>query len=195
MRLSLITGPSAEPVTLDEVRGWLNIDSSHIDANLARAVLAARLWCENYCSRRFVTQTWEMALDAFTSEIEIPIHPVQAVDSIVYIDSDGAEQTLTGPSTSPAGTDWQESLGSVEARIMPPWNGSWPSTRGVYDAVRIRFTVGYGGPEDVPHPICQAIAMLAGHAIENTEATAPVEIREVPFGVRSLLTPYMVPRL
>ena len=47
-----------------------------------------------------------------------------------------------------------------------------------------------GFEEGVPAELKHAVLMLAGHLYGNREATADIEVREVPFGVREIVESY-----
>lgn len=94
--------------------------------------------------------------------IFLPGGKVQSVQQIDYVDTEGATQTLTGPTSTPAGTDYQEDLtDEEEAHVMPPREGSWPGVQsGLVNAVTIDFTPGFGASrEDIPEDIRHAIRL------------------------------------
>lgn len=94
--------------------------------------------------------------------IYLPGGNVRSVVRIDYTDPDGAAQQLTGPSSDPAGTDYQEDLTDDEhAYVFPPRNGYWPSVQSdTVKAVTIRYVIGYGASvDDIPDDIKHAIKM------------------------------------
>ena len=62
--------------------------------------------------------------------------PVASITSVKYTDLAGAEQTL-------AGSAYALSLYGDSRRLAPTFGNTWPSTRDVPDAVRVRFVAGY----------------------------------------------------
>lgn len=134
-------------------------------------IAASRTYCENWTARAFVTQTWELVLDAFpTAEILIPRPPLQSVTSIKYDDGAGVEQTL--------GT----LLYAVDSVSQPGWvvpaSSGWPT--GVWDginSVRIRYVAGYdpgtSSPvdlaENVPGDLKAAILLYLGQLYDQRE--------------------------
>jgi len=60
-----VVPPTTEPLSLDEVKEHLRIESSAEDALLQVYIEAAREICEHNTSRVLVTQTWESVFDAF----------------------------------------------------------------------------------------------------------------------------------
>ncbi len=190
MGLTLSTANTQEPVTIVEARDHLRITWDHEDAALAQLILSARVWAEDFTHRAFMNQTFVMTLDAFAETILLPKGKCQSISSISYIDSDGNTQNLTGPTSSPAGTDWLEDLSHDEhGRITPPYNNTWPSARSQVAAVSVTFIAGYGDDaDDVPAPLKSAILFRVADLYETRS-----EMDGKWTGVaRSILEPYVV---
>jgi uncharacterized phiE125 gp8 family phage protein len=135
-----------------------------------------------------MSQTTELQVDGWGRDEVLPLRvaPVQSVDSVKYDDAGDTEQTL-------ASSKYWVDTQSFPARLTI--KDQWPSLQaGKPAAVRIRMTTGYADAASVPGPIKQAIKLLIGHLFENREATAPIEIRDVPFAVEALLEPYRLER-
>lgn len=169
MPLILETAPVNDPVTLEEVKEHIHVDFDDEDARIADFIKAATQRLDGRdgsLGRCLVTQTWNLTLDRFASEIAIPLPPCQSIDAITYVDPDGVTQTL-------APTEYQAfALGAVEgAKVRPAYGKSWPTIRNVPEAVTITFTAGFGDdPEDIPEPIRTAIKMRVGHLFEHRES-------------------------
>lgn len=169
MPLTLDTAPANDPVTLAEVKEHIRVDHSDEDDRIAEYILAATQRLDGRdgsLGACLITQTWTLTLDAFASEIAIPLPPCQSVDAITYVDPDGATQTLD------AGAYQAFGLGSTDgAKVRPLYGTSWPSIRNQPDAVAITFTAGFGDdPGDIPEPIRTAIKMRVGHLYEHRES-------------------------
>lgn len=157
MRVKLITPPAEQPLTLAGAKLWLKVTQSDDDDTINSLLTSTTNWLETFIRRALVMQTWELVLDAFPAEIRLPLGRTQAVAQITYRDLDGELQTLTGPSSEAAGDDYQEDLSDDDGGlILPPLEGSWPGTRRVPGAIRVRFTAGYGEPEDIPGQLLDA---------------------------------------
>src|SRR5690348_11329574 len=63
MSLAVLIGPTAEPVTLAEMKTHLRVDNTDEDANLIADIAAARDWIEERTSMRMMTQTWRWTVD------------------------------------------------------------------------------------------------------------------------------------
>jgi hypothetical protein len=80
MALKNKTAPAAEPVTLQQAKDHLRIDSSDEDLYIESVIKAARRHAEQVKAwRSFITQTWEIWLDAWPGKdsIDLPMPPVQ----------------------------------------------------------------------------------------------------------------------
>ncbi len=170
MWLKQIEPPAETPVTLAEAKANLRYSASDQDAFIAGLIAAAVGHLEGrngILGRSLVTQTWETRLERFpcryNGRIELPMPPLQSVQSIKYLDAAGDEQTVD-PATYIV--DEQHLIGRV--RLAP--GKTWPATLCDEAAVRIRFVAGYGNAAAVPAPLKQAILLLVGHWWLNREA-------------------------
>ena len=77
MSLQLITPPALEPVTLDEAKAHLKVDTTDDDALIERLIAAARARAEWHTGRAFLTQSWILWLDCWPplDVAEIPLPP------------------------------------------------------------------------------------------------------------------------
>lgn len=167
--LTLVEAPTLQPITLQEAKDHLHVESDWQDSFIDSAIAAASEWAELYTSRAFIRQTWELTLDCFPEEIKIPMAPILEVSSIYYVDTDGIE-TLLDPSL------YDTALKGYPPRIVPSYGNSWPSTRAQPEAVAVTFIAGYspdGSPEDlranVPESIKNAIKLLVADLFENRD--------------------------
>lgn len=264
-----LTAPLAEPLLKADVKAALRIDATDLDDVVDSLIVAARMHIEAICRRVLVRQVRRLVLDAFPGsvegyEIRVPVSPLRAVESIIYLDSDGTEQTL-------ATSAYRVDAVSDVPRIVPAYNASWPDAYDVQNAVTVTYSAGYvvpvtadgtantltgeghaladddrvilsntggalptslsapgnyyavgvsgdvfqvatsagGAAVDftgagtgthflgaIPQPILQALILLVGHWLENTEAVSignPAAV--LPFGVEALLGPYRVLRI
>ena len=187
---SLVTAPALEPVTIEEAKRHLVIETTDRDAEVERLVKASRRWCERYTRRAFITQTWDLKLDCFPECIELPLAPLQSVTaaSFTYVDEDG---TTTQVSSSVYTVD----TASEPGRVYLAYNQDWPAPRAQPHAISLRFVAGYGNSgDDVPDEIRQAILQMCGTLSEFKETMViGAIVTQVPFAVESLLGPYQMP--
>lgn len=198
MATTLVTPPTADPVTLVEAKAHCRISIDDDDGLIAGYILAARHHLETETRRAFATQTWDLTIDdewpiarvngCYRNRIVLPRPPVQSVTSISYIDGAGATQTLAADQYKLAKADTGEWL------IEPAYGVSWPTVRSEMAAVTVRFVAGYGtNPGDIPEPLRQAMLLLIGHWYENREAISIGNIvNELPLAVAALVFPFRV---
>jgi len=139
-------------------------------------------WGHNFENFAFhTTENFGRTLDRRTRErtICLPGGVVTAVEKIDYTDETGAPQTLTGPTSTAPGTDYQEDLTDDEgAFLMPPDDSQWPGVDlGVVNAVVVEFTVGYAANSDgVPEDIKAAIKFRIGDLFNIRDSSAKATI-------------------
>jgi phage conserved hypothetical protein, phiE125 gp8 family len=182
--LVLTTPPAAEPVSLPEAKAHLRVDAADDDSLITALITAAREYCEAFQNRAYVTQAWQLWLDAWPegSEIRIPRPPLQAVNGVKYYGADNTEYVLP-----PA--DYFVDTRSEPGRIVLAYGKSWPSvTLRPANAVCVEFVAGYGGADKMPQRVKQAMYLLIGHWYEHREAVLTGSIsKEIEFAVNSLL--------
>lgn len=186
MGIKLITGPAIEPVSLPEAKLHLRVDIADDDTMIEAQIKAARRWAESVAWRAFITQTWELTLNAFpgVTYIQLPRPPLQSVTSVKYTVDAGTEYTY-------ASSNYIVDTDNEPGKIVLKSTSTWPSDD-LYpvNGVRIRFVAGYGADaENVPEHFRQAILMLLGHWYENREqvVVSGAVPKEVPLGVEALL--------
>lgn len=141
--------------------------------------------------RSVLPVTYDLYLSAFPASrmIEIPLPPLQSVESLKYLDTASATQTL-GSSKYVVRSGDALAPGSVELLGTE----DWPAIADHPRAVTIRFTAGY---ETVPQGLKRATKLLAAHYMENIEATAndpriSIVNRKITFGLEHLFDRYRV---
>lgn len=188
-RYVLTTAPTAEPLTLADVRPHLRIDDDDTsqDATLNILISAARRYAETYTGRALMPQHWCAVGDSFpgcalppvpglsyayraviahpADELVIKLlrGPVTAIDSIVYVDTSGAPQTL-----DPATYIFDPS--DLVQRIAPAYGSVWPMARAQLAAVKITFSCGYANAASVPPTIRNWMLVRIATAYEHREA-------------------------
>ena len=186
MGLSVVTEPTTEPVTLTEAKAHLRVDASDDDTLITSQIKAARAWCEAFTRRAFITQTWDLTLDAWPEcgAIEVPLPPLQSVTSITYVDTDGNTQTWNS-------SKYLVDIKSLPGRITPTYTEVWPVARDQMNAITIRFVCGWADANAVPETVKQGLKLLLGHLYERRESTITgTNVMAVPMATESLLWPY-----
>jgi uncharacterized phiE125 gp8 family phage protein len=152
MALSLVTGPTVEPVSMGEAQAYLRLDEDADGAPIEAAadlllpilIASTRAAAETITRRALMPQTWDLTLDRFPQwELVVPKSSLRSVTSISYVDSNGAPQVL-----DPAA--YLVDSKSEPGRITPAFGLVWPITRWQTGAVTVRFVAGYADAASVP---------------------------------------------
>lgn len=196
MRIEVIIPPAVEPVLRAEAKTFCRVDADLTDEDslIDSLITTAREQLEVQTSRAFALQTLRLVLDCFPvgDIIAIPRSPLIEVESIVYDDEDGAEQTF-------ASSNYTVNSSSIPGTIRVL--DSWPDALASPGSVRITYRAGYSpvdgeGEEDselIPTRAKQAILFLVNHWYENRDAVIVGSIATVlPMAVNSLITPLKV---
>lgn len=206
MSLRLVTPPADLVVSLAEAKAHLRVQHADEDATITGYVAGAIGWLDGatgWLGRALGVQTFDLLLDRFPGQawaaewrngafrdhrhdnrIVIPLPPLRSVDSIKYLDADGATVTLD------PGLYRVVDKGEQSSHVVPAPGACWPSASCTEDAVTVRFTAGY---DEIPAAIRNAILLLVGHFNEDREAVNVGNIvNTMPFAVDALLSPYRV---
>ncbi|OPX87737.1 MAG: Phage gp6-like head-tail connector protein [Pelotomaculum sp. PtaB.Bin104] len=185
MALKIKTQPASEPISLAEAKSHLRVDGTDEDTFIDGLISAAREDCEDFQSRAYITQTWELWLDNWPGSdcIDIPLPPLQSITSIKYYDTDGTEYTM-------ATVDYFVDTKSYVGRVVLAYGKAWPSTTlRPANGVCIEFVAGYGdAAADLPAAVKQAMLLIIGDLYENRENTViGKQTNELPMAAKSLL--------
>jgi uncharacterized phiE125 gp8 family phage protein len=191
MALVYRSGPAVEPLSLNEAKAHLRLETTADDALVTSLIITSRLHIEAALGLALTAQDWTLVLDAWpaTGVVNIPMRPVTAVTAVRVRASDGT------PSVVPPQTYVFEGAG-LPPRLLPAF-GALPNPGRAASGIEIDFTAGYGSAAaSVPEPIRQALKLLVAHWYEHRE---PIEIGSpataIPAAVSELLKPYSVVRL
>jgi uncharacterized phiE125 gp8 family phage protein len=186
MAIKQTAAPTVEPLTLEEAKNHLRVDDDidEDDALINNFIAAARQDCEKFQNRAYVTQTWELWLDAWPDKdyIEIPLPPLQTISSVKYYDTEDTEATLSSD-------DYFVDAQSEPGRVVLNSGNSWPGTTlRPANGVCVTFVAGYGDAGDVPKNIKSAILLLVGHFYEHREdVITGISAMPMPHGCEALL--------
>ncbi len=141
--LTLVTGPTSEPVTLVEAKKHCEIatsDTTH-DTQLRSLIAAARKTVETHSRLRLCCQTWDMKLDAWpgADKILLRVGPVLSITHVKYVDTDGNTQTWNS-------ANYEADIVRSRPCIWRAYGVDWPSgsTRSIQNCVTVRAVCGFG---------------------------------------------------
>lgn len=153
-RPAVVTGPTAEPITLAEAKRQLFLAESDIsqDAELLTRIQAAREQWEHDTDTVMLTQTLSVTAEMFAGrKIELTGRPIQSITSIVYYDENDTLQTFSSS---------KYSFNAPEREIELKWNEVWPVTEIRWDAVKITYVAGNLSVAAIPAIAKQAMMLL-----------------------------------
>ena len=94
IKINSVTG--SEIITTSNVKDYVRIDTTADDNIIARMIVQARIWCENYISKDIVAKTRSYYIPQTNSGIfDLPFAPVTSIQSIT-IDGTTASYEILG---------------------------------------------------------------------------------------------------
>jgi uncharacterized phiE125 gp8 family phage protein len=191
-RVVVVTAPTQEPVTLDEVKRHLGLeDTTDHDERLQPLRSAVRQQVEGDTGRALVTQTLDVYFDAAPEgcELWLPSPPLQSVSSVTTYDTANVGTVMSS-------ADYLVDTASEPARIVLNDGKTWPSGLRSANAIVVRIVAGYGSANAVPEALKQAQHLLIGSLSEHREQVIVSQFAgqflTVPYGYKQLITPYRV---
>lgn len=195
-----ITAPTGDAVSTADMKTYLRVDHTDDDALIAVFVQTATEMAKQYTRRSLLTEVLELQLDGFpgddddrivamgggthtahvatvlggVGEVDLPFGPIQSLDSITTYDRNNSSSVLTSAAYETDLEGWRVYLND---------GYTWPTDLRERDAVRIRYTAGYGAGS-IPLPIVHAIKQHVEGMYECRGACA------MPDGCKGLLEPY-----
>lgn len=207
--LVLIAGPTIEPITRDEAKLYLRIDTTDEDELIDALITAARQTVENTIKQALICQTWEYFLDSLPygksnkwwdgvvegpmsllngpcDAIEIPMAPLLQLNSFKTYSQSDVESEYDIDNLI---VDKARKPGRLALKI----GQVWPTDLRNVQAIRINFDAGYGdSAQDVPNDLIHAIKLLLGFYYENRCDDPGME--KLPMSVNAILSPYRIYR-
>lgn len=203
-RLRLVKALSADFVTSDEVKAQARVLTSDEDTYIQSLISVAISHVEKATGQSFRQNRFIYSLDQFpkrhkagADEIILPYGPTLAVESITYIDANGAQQTL-------AVDQYRAELNVTAGRLSPA--DRWPAVSRRPGCVQITYKAGGAANEtapgeepniangnSIPKPVKQAVIMLASqwHRHRLPIVTGTI-VSDMPYAIEALLSPYKV---
>lgn len=183
--------PSAQPVTIGQMRSHLRLSGHEEDAVVTAAIAAAVSAIEEQTRRALITQTWVAyiteAWPAYDA-VFLPRPRLLSVVAVQYRNTAGTWTTSTNYRLQDASEPSAVWLTSTPADVATPETEQ--------DAVwRITYIAGYGvEPNAVPDTLRAAVKLLAAHLFEAREpVVVGTIVSELPLGIDRLIAPFRVP--
>lgn len=166
------TPPAVLPVSVEDVKKSLRIDSNDDDEAIERLIQAAVDFYEGWTGILgicLVQQTWSQSFDRFDRALCLPLGPVFEVLSVSWRDADG--ETYTVPAASYA----LETNSGGHSHVR--FRNAFSQPSGLYErgAVAVQYEAGWpviDGKPTVPKDICTAIIARVQIGYEQSASDA-----------------------
>lgn len=202
--LTVTTQPTAEPVSLQEVKQYLRVEDSTDERVIRPLIETARRFCEEHIGRALMQQTITMFVDAYDDTndplwegtrtgpylnyyknyIQLSKPPVISVSSVSTFADDDTETTMA------ASRYYVDSV-REPARVVLRQGETFPTALRVANAIKVVYVAGYASAFTVPEPIrmglMQHIAYLYEHRGDMYDGAVPM-----PPMIKTLYQPYVV---
>ena len=184
----LLSGPAVEPISLDDAKAFLKVETADDDDAIAALIAGARVHVEAQTRRALLTQSWRLVRDAWPGDGRIAVvpAPLQALTAARVYTLDGSTQAIDPASFT---------IDAAAAPAVLAFGASPPPAPGRMTAgIELDVRVGYGDAADaVPADLRQAIRMLLAHWYENRGMIAAGgAVALLPRSVAALIAPYRV---
>ena len=189
MTYALIHPPTAEPLTLAEVKAHLRLDSGEEDALILSLIRTARQHLERETGLCLIAQGWRLYLDRWPRDgvIRILKSPVQEIQKITVYDSDGIASEVS----------LEDHLLDGVGRPARLWLRERPEPRRAANGIEIDFSAGFGETgAEVPDTLKRAMSIHIGHMFAFRGAISPdQQPAGIPDGYERLIGPFRMRRL
>jgi uncharacterized phiE125 gp8 family phage protein len=183
---TLITAATVMPVGVAEFKAQARITESAEDSLIQAYLAAATSAVESKTGRALCSQTWDFKYDRFGDELLLGLQPVSSITSITYYDSSVTQQTVSA-------SVYELGQWNGVYRVRPKYMQTWPVAIDQPESIAVRAVCGYGtAPQMVPQELRLAIMLLAAEYYRKREATSEVEMKDLPYAVKFLLSSYYV---
>jgi uncharacterized phiE125 gp8 family phage protein len=189
MTYVLIDPPSAEPLTLVQVKAHLRIEHDDEDDLLLSLAITARQHLERETGLCLLVQRWRLHLDAWPrgGVIAIARGPVQTIESVTVYDADGEASDAS----------LEDHLLDGHSRPARLWLRDPPAPGRALNGIEIDFTAGFGeAGADVPSPLMRAMLIHIGFMYGFRGVVSPEQQPAgIPDGYERLIGSFRLRRL
>jgi len=181
--LTLIAAPTAQPISLEEVKEHLYIvvtDTTR-DNYLTDVQDSAVDQLQSDAEYQIMQATYKLTLPCFPKDcIDIPLIPKITITELLYYTDQTNTETITED------TDFYKVQTDRYCRLYP--FSSWPSAGDRMDAVQITFTAGHSTQSQIPQRVLQGLKFLIGHYNENRQnVVVGPNVQQIPESYNSIV--------
>jgi len=176
MKYELTTPPTEYPVTVDQIRRHLVLDTFDDDLMLEIYLQQAIAYCEARTGLHIGAQKWTVYSDGWCGVTYLPFKPVTDVQ-IQYYDTEGTLKYLDNAL-------YVVDLHSYPVKVTYTDPGALPELQDVPNNVMAEVSTGY---TTLPKTVEAAIQLITGHLYERREDSSHVQIYAIPMGANAFL--------
>ena len=177
----LLAGPALEPLSLEEMRVYLRLETSEEDGLILALIKAARNAVEQGARRALMAQKWRIRLARIPREgqVRFPISPILSLDAVRTFDALGNPVLL------------DLALFHLDGGTLCISPNNFP-TDGFASGLEIDVTAGFGTlATDVPEALRQAMRMLVAHYYEHrADALHEERVAHFPAAIAAAVAPW-----
>ena len=172
--LIILEPPETEPVTLNEAKKFLRLNSDTENDLVSHLIKTSRQIAEEYLGKSLITQTLQLQFDNYAPPVVNLLRgPVQEIVSVIIVAQDLTEGTLTRLAYYLTAGKRQVVFDAAPMGKM----------------VQVQYIAGYGTAADVPAPIKQGMLEHIVNMYDNRGQN------DLPANVRSMYAPYRTMRV
>jgi hypothetical protein len=207
------TPPAIEPVTADELRANLVLESAQLGDTEAESLIAvAREYIEETTGIAMITQGWRLSLNEWPygrepwwdgvrqgaisdlrsgrAVVALPVYPLQSVDTVTVFNE------ASVPSVVNIGATFDIDTYQKPGRLALQDGATWPVALRNINAIQIEYTAGYGlTAGTVPAPLRRAVLQMASYLYEHRGDGCAVGDAYRDSGAESMAMRYKVVRI
>ena len=202
--ISVTTAPTAEPVSLQEIKQYMRIEDSTDERLLKPFIVTARSFAEEHLGRSLMPQTLTLFIDAYDdtndplwegtrtgpylnyykSYIQLPKPPAVSVTSVSTFDDADNETTM-------ASSRYFVDSSREPARVVLRTGETFPTALRVANAIKVVYVAGYTNAYAVPEPIKMAMMQHIAYMYEHRGDMYDGAVSMPPM-IKTLYRPYVV---
>lgn len=191
VKFKVTTPAETDPVTLEEAKLHLKVDTDADDALITQVISSATEYAEAFQKKAYVTRSISVFLDDVPvtgQEIILPLIPLveptaeDASSELAITIKQSDVDVVVDPSQYDV--DYQDGKVKINSSWAPVYDAAKLPH---YNAVVIDVVVGYGAAADVPAKVKQAILLIIGHLYEHRSDTGDGKSQSIPLGAERLL--------
>lgn len=162
-RLTLVTAPISEPVTLAQAKAFLRVEHAADDGAIAVAISAARQYAEHYLRTALLPQTWDYVVaNPESLTVRLSVGPAQSITSLSLTSESGDVSVVNASSYRLSVDGFAVLLSNVP----------------VAEKMTVRYSAALAATAaEIPAPIIQGILHHMAVMMETRDGMAPLPMQ------------------